>query len=259
MDSDLPPFGESEIKQSVASGHSNRRDGSAVLLLSSGLDSTSLFNIATDHYDEIQPVFFRYGNLAQDVEEQQSQNLVSWVQSNVDDCKVEDLMVVDLSFLFEQIIDSPLTVSGKSAEEHNHTVGYVPMRNLMFISIAASFATNHGYADVLIGDSLGDFLTENPISNPTAPTRRTYTFLINEAVKMASHKGDVTVRAPLIDGRITYEDSAKLLNDDGWPLEYSYSCFEISDPDDPSPCGECSTCKDRIEAFESAGVEDPNL
>ena len=259
MDSLLPPFEDPEIRETTEQGHQQSDESRAVLLLSSGLDSTSLFCLATDYYDEIQPIFFRYGNLAQDVEERQSHNLVEWVQANVDGCDVQDLMVVDLQEQFSQLIDSPTTVSGHDVDEHEHTVGYVPMRNLIFISLASSFATNHGYRDVLIGDSLGDFMTGTPVSNPTALVRGTYTYLISQVTQIASSKGDVVVRAPLIDARITYAESAQLLSERGWPLEFSYSCFEVSDPDNPEPCGECSTCQDRIGAFEDAGCIDPLL
>jgi len=39
----------------------------------------------------------------------------------------------------------------------------------------------------------------------------------------------------------------------GVPYEKTYSCYRGTIP----PCGECATCRQRIEAFRSVGLEDP--
>lgn len=257
MESLSRAFTNPEVKESVQSGHEDRDVTKTVLLLSSGIDSTSLLCLASKYYTEIQPMFFRYGNLAQDVEEEQSKKLVEWARNNVTGCFIHELEVVDISEQLSQLIDSPETFSGRDSSDHDHTVGYVPMRNMIFVSYAAAFAANRGYGSVLVGDSLDDFLHDEPVGSPTTHIRRTFIYLLDQIVQMNSLKGDVRVRAPLLDGRFSYTDSIDLLMENGWPLEFSYSCFEISDPDNPSPCGKCSTCRDRIEAFERAGYLDP--
>ena len=39
------------------------------------------------------------------------------------------------------------------------------------------------------------------------------------------------------------------------PFNKTWSCYEGQEV----PCGECSTCIDRVKAFETAGVDDPLL
>ena len=247
-----------EIKTEVAEGHEPADDGRAVLLLSSGLDSTATFALAVEEYDEVFPMFFVYGNLARDVERRCSENLVEWAQENTD-ALVHDLEVVDLFTTIEGLIHSDKTASGRDSDEYDHTLGYVPFRNVMFLSIAGAFATNNGYRDILFGISKEDMTHDPPIATPYAREFDMFIEEINDVFSMASLKGDVRVRAPLIEYNLEYHQEVDMLADMGWPLQYSYSCFEISDPDDPSPCGECDSCVSRREAFEKVGVEDPNL
>ena len=247
-----------EIKTEVAEGHEPADDGRAVLLLSSGLDSTATFALAVEEYDEVFPMFFVYGNLARDVERRCSENLVEWAQENTD-VLVHDLEVVNLHDTIEGLIHSDKTASGRDSDEFDHTLGYVPFRNVMFLSIAGAFATNNGYRDILFGISKEDMTHDPPIATPYAREFDMFIEEINDVFSMASLKGDVRVRAPLIEYNLEYHQEVDMLADMGWPLQYSYSCFEISDPDDPSPCGECDSCVSRREAFEKVGVEDPNL
>lgn len=252
-----PPLDE-PIKTEVADGHEESDENRAVLLLSSGLDSTATFALAVEEYDEIYPMFFVYGNLARDVERRCSENLVEWAQENTDTL-IHDLDVVNLYETIEGLIHSDKTASGRDSDEFDHTLGYVPFRNVMFLSVAGAFATNNGYRDILFGISNEDMTHDPPIATPYAREFDMFIEEINDVFGMASLKGDVRVRAPLVENNLDYHEEVHLLDQAGWPLQYSYSCFEISDPDDPSPCGECESCVSRREAFAEVGVEDPNL
>lgn len=249
------------VRKEVASGHESTVEDTAVVLLSGGLDSTAALAKACEENDVVQPFNFTYGNLADDVESAQSHRLVEWARENVN-CQVLPLYEPDLFPVIDGLVESPLTASGEDPSEYEDAPGYVPFRNMMFLSVAGSFATNNGYESVYIGASYEDIVKcddEDVIGNPYGPRWDDFLMEAQALFDLACVNGVVSVVAPLIRDEMMYEDEVRYLYTRDWPLEYTYSCFEAGDPLDPVACGECSTCVERKEAFESVGVPDPLL
>lgn len=122
---------------------------------------------------------------------------------------------------------------------------YVPFRNGLFLSAAASMALSLGgrvlYYGAHADDAAGDAY---PDCSPA------FVADMDAAVREGT-AGEMRIEAPFAHwnkARIVKEGLAM-----GVPYELTWSCYEGGD----EPCGECGTCRDRIAAFEANGVTDP--
>lgn len=126
--------------------------------------------------------------------------------------------------------------------------GYIPLRNLMFYTLAAYHADAHG-ARYVLGGQLKEDAMEFP--DATIPYFREMNELIRRSTDGWSRVGAPEVMLPL--SGFTKVDVVKLGTKLGVPFELTWSCWVDGD----SPCGACVSCKDRAEAFEKAGLQDP--
>lgn len=124
---------------------------------------------------------------------------------------------------------------------------YVPFRNGLFLSAAASFAMSMGASYVLYGahadDAAGNAYPDCSVEFADAMRRAV----------IAGTGGCVTLEAPLV--MKNKAEVVRLGLGLGAPYELTWSCYEGG----AEPCGECGTCIDRARAFAANGVEDPAL
>lgn len=124
---------------------------------------------------------------------------------------------------------------------------YVPFRNGLFLSAAASVALSHGCGKIMYGahadDAAGSAYPDCSLAFVTAMQQS-----ISEGTG-----GQLTLEAPFVS--VTKAEVVKTGLSLGVPYELTWSCYEGKD----KPCGVCGTCLDRIAAFEKNGVTDPLL
>jgi 7-cyano-7-deazaguanine synthase len=126
--------------------------------------------------------------------------------------------------------------------------GYIPLRNLMFYTLAAYHADAHGARYVL-----GGHLKEDAMEFPDAslPYFAAMNALISRSTDGWSQGGAPEVVLPL--SGFSKTEVVQLGTRLGAPFELTWSCWV----DGEVPCGACVSCKDRKEAFEKAGSGDP--
>lgn len=125
---------------------------------------------------------------------------------------------------------------------------YVPFRNGLMISVAASLAAGiyeEEETDIYVGAHGDDAAGE-----AYADCSPRFLKAMGEAVAVGTY-GKVHLVFPFADKNKTgvVAEGLKL----GTPYELTWSCYEGGD----TPCGECGTCIDRAKAFAENGVEDP--
>lgn len=122
---------------------------------------------------------------------------------------------------------------------------YVPFRNGLFLSAAASYAMSIG-ADVVCYGAHADDAAGN--AYPDCSDR--FAYAMNSAIMEGTAK-KVCIEAPLIGMNKTevVREGLRLKV----PYELTWSCYEGGE----KPCGSCGTCIDRLKAFENNGVADP--
>lgn len=126
---------------------------------------------------------------------------------------------------------------------------YVPARNTIFLSIAASLAETIGASSIFIGAHSED-------SSGYPDCRIEYLEAFNNAVRLGTRagiKGGLKIEFPLADKN--KKEIIELGQKLGVPFEHTWSCYEGG----ASPCGICDSCILRAKGFKEAGVEDPAL
>lgn len=122
---------------------------------------------------------------------------------------------------------------------------YVPFRNGLFLSCAASIALSKGCSVIYYG-AHGDDAAGNAYPDCSSVFNRA----MNEAIYEGSGR-QLEIRAPF-EGRAKKDVVAEGLRL-GVPYELTWSCYEGKD----KACGRCGTCIDRKAAFEANGRKDP--
>ena len=142
------------------------------------------------------------------------------------------------------LTDATIPVPAAAPAPGEIPVTYVPFRNAHFLALAVSWAEVLGAKVILIG-------AVEPDSSGYPDCRPAYYAAFNRLIATGTRHGDIEVRTPLIAMRkaaiirLGLELSA--------PLHLSWSCYQGSD----RACGECDSCRLRLQAFAEAGVPDP--
>ena len=119
---------------------------------------------------------------------------------------------------------------------------WVPGRNLVFTSIATSFAEAEGAEIIIVG-----WDKEEAANFPDNSKEFLNSF--NKILAIGS-KNNIEIKAPLID--LNKKEIVELGRTLKAPMELSYSCYLSGD----IHCGTCESCLRRKRAFSEAGIED---
>ena len=223
----------------------------AMVLLSGGVDSATCLGIAVDKYgkDNVIALSISYGQ-KHDKEIKASQDVAKYYG-------VEHLYL-DLAKIFQYSDCSLLSHSDKEipkeaySEQIKKTEGtpvstYVPFRNGLFLSSAASIALSKN-CDVIYYGAHSD----DSAGSAYPDCSDEFNKAINEAIYLGSGK-QIKIVAPFIASTKdqVVKEGLKL----NVPYKYTWSCYEGGE----KPCGKCGTCIDRARAFELNGIKDPAM
>jgi 7-cyano-7-deazaguanine synthase len=220
----------------------------AVLLLSGGLDSTTLLALATREGYEVNALTFRYGQ-RHGVEIDRARRVAE--RYRVARHVVAD---IDLRQFGGSALTSDIAVPKDRTPDdltHGIPVTYVPARNTIFLSFALAWAEVLNTTEIFIGVNALDY-SGYPDCRPEYI--RAYESMANLATR-AGVEGTarMQIRTPLL------ELSKKQIIELGLSLGVDYSittsCYDPAP--DGSACGHCDACQLRLRGFEQAGTEDP--
>lgn len=223
-----------------------------VLVLSSGgLDSTTLLAQAVQTYGAecVEALRIYYG--------QKHHRELQAAQAVADYYGVE-LKTLDLTSVFAESNSSLLGHSDQAiptesyAEQLNNSDSplvstYVPFRNGLFLSAAASMALSLNCSILLYGAHHDDWA-----GSAYPDCSREFVQAMNAAI-MEGTGGELRLEAPFVEW--SKADIVKLGLALQVPYELTWSCYEGGD----KPCCVCATCQDRARAFELNGCKDPLL
>jgi 7-cyano-7-deazaguanine synthase len=221
----------------------------ALVLFSGGLDSTTALALAISKYGKENVVALSISYGQKHIKEIEASNKIARYYD------VEHIFL-DLAKIFEYSNCSLLSQNSdiaipegeyaKQLQEQNGALStYVPFRNGLFLSSAASIALSKDCDIIYYGAHADDAAGE---AYPDCSEE--FTKAINEAIYLGSGK-KVSVVGPFVN--MHKADIVKLGLELNVPYELTWSCYEGHD----KACGKCGTCLDRIKAFEANGVKDP--
>ena len=213
----------------------------AVCIISGGMDSALAAQIAKEEGYEIIALHFNYSQRTEKKELESFRKIARHLNAS-------ESYEIDLPF-FEQIgasalIDRSIEVPTGGLEE-GVPVTYVPFRNGIFLSIAASIAEKHGANALFIG-----VVEEDSSGYPDC--RQSYIETMEKAINLGTkEQTKIAIRMPLVHMKKSQIVQKAL--ELGVPLEYTWSCYQ----DEREACGVCDSCRLRLRGFEEAGAVDP--
>ena len=218
----------------------------ALVLFSGGVDSTTCLAIAVEKYgkNNVTALSISYG--------QKHTKEIQAAEKIAEYYGVE-LKKLDLARIFEGSDCSLLSSSGEDipkesyAEQLEKTDGkpvstYVPFRNGLFLSCAASVALSNGCEEIYYG-----IHTDDAAGNAYPDCSEEFNNAINSAIYIGSGNA-LKVTAPFVNMKKAdiVAEGLKLKV----PYKMTWSCYEGGE----KPCGVCGTCRDRIAAFGANGI-----
>ncbi len=215
----------------------------AVILLSGGLDSTTVLAIAKSQGYDCYTMSFDYGQRSRS--ELAAAKIVSETHGAVSH-KTVQLNLRDLggSALTDDSIDVPEEVG------EGIPVTYVPARNTVFLSLALGWAEIMGARDIFIGANDVDY-SGYPDCRPEY--LQAFETMANLATKAGIEGDRFRILAPLLKLKKSeiVQEGTRLGVDYGMTV----SCYQADD--EGKACGVCDSCHYRKLGFKEAGLIDP--
>ena len=220
----------------------------AVVLLSGGLDSTTVLAIAIREGFDVHALSFRYGQ-RHALEIEAAKRIARSAGVNKHHIVDIDLRAFGGSAL---TADIPVPKDRDLAIEANEIpVTYVPARNTIFLSYAVALAEVINSSTIFIGVNALDY-SGYPDCRPE------YIEAFEGMASLATRSGvegrtKLTIRAPLI--ALTKAGIITLGKSLGVDYSRTTSCYDPTD--NGEACGRCDACQLRLKGFAEAGYDDP--
>ncbi len=237
----------------------------AIVLLSGGVDSTTVLAIAESGGYGIYALSFDYGQRhktelesARRVAQRFSVKKHLVISFNLRDIGGSAL-TTDME-VPKQAAGCGLRAAGKERQQESGLnspaipVTYVPARNTIFLSFALAWAETLKAADIFIGATAVDY-SGYPDCRPEY--MKAFETMANLATK-ASVEGKTKFRihAPLI--KLSKAEIIRKGTALGVDYSLTWSCYDpVREQGEYIPCLKCDSCRFRAKGFEEAGMKDP--
>ena len=221
----------------------------AVILLSGGLDSTTILAIARAQGFTPYALTFRYG--------QRHQAEIQAARRAADAGDVAEHVIADINLAM--FGGSALTSDEYAVPKHESIeeisegipITYVPARNTVFLSFALAWAEVLGARDIFIGVNAVDY-SGYPDCRPEYI--EAYTQMANLATQASTEgRAKLTIHTPLIS--LTKSEIIARGLELGVDYAQTVTCYDPTV--DGVACGHCDACLLRLRGFAELGASDP--
>ena len=215
----------------------------AIVLASGGLDSCVTIATAINDGYNVSLLHINYGQRTQSREDKAFEDIANFYN-------IKNKLTVNIDYL-KQIGGSSLTDFSMEVETNTEPSSngalpstYVPFRNANMISIAVSWAEVINAKKIYIGAVEED-------SSGYPDCREIFYNKFNDLLKVAlADDKDIQIITPVI--HLSKKEIIKKGIELKAPLNLTWSCYLSED----TACGECESCKLRLNGFHQAGVVD---
>ncbi len=214
-----------------------------VVLLSGGLDSSTVLAIAVKDGCEVHALSFDYGQ--RHLRELESAKKIAKHYG-----VKHKIIKLDLRSIGGSALTDDIDVPERTLDEIEKEIPitYVPARNTILLSYALA------YAEVIDADYI--YIGVNAVDYSGYPDcRPEYIKAYEEMARLATKRGvegrPIKIRTPLLN--MSKAEIIKTGMELGVPYEYTWSCYRGGE----KACGRCDSCLLRLKGFMEAGYEDP--
>ena len=220
----------------------------AIVLLSGGLDSTTVLAITLDQGYEVSALTFKYGQ-RHDYEIDCAKDLAAYFN-----IKNHHIMNIDLGSIGGSALTDDLDVpKDRDLDEMNSEIPitYVPGRNTIFLAYALALAEVERAFNIFIGVNALDY-SGYPDCRPE------YIEAFQKMGRLATKSGikekeQLQIHTPLIE--MTKSEIIQAGTALGVDYSITHSCYDPISKG--NPCGRCDACQLRLKGFMEARTVDP--
>lgn len=215
----------------------------AIVLLSGGLDSATVLFYAKKKKVKCICLTFRYG--------QRHRREIESAKKIARKGKVPLYIIdVDIPRKASALTNTSRNICYTKEEKIGQVIPstYVPARNIIFLSLALSWAEAQKCSEIFIG--------ANSIDYSGYPDCRPRFIKAFEKIAQLGMKSGITGNPIRISAPLLFKSKSqiiKLAKRLGVPLELTWSCYFGRS----RPCNKCESCKLRARGFKEAGLKDP--
>jgi len=216
-------------------------NGTAVVLMSGGMDSCVSAGIAAQQY-AIAALHLNYGQRTERRELRAFNEIADYYRA-------ARRLVVNIEHLAaiggSSLTDAAIEVAPADLHRTGIPNSYVPFRNANFLSIAVSWAEVIGATKIFIGAVEED-------SSGYPDCRKSFYDAFNNVIREGTKpETNIEISTPII--AMTKAQIVRRGIEISAPLHLTWSCYQNED----IACGVCDSCALRLRGFAQAGVEDP--
>ena len=208
-----------------------KKNKKTLVILSGGMDSTTLLYKTKKVRKEVQAISFDYG--------QRHRKELEYARKTCEKLGVKHT-IVDISFLRDLLSNSALTgdieVPEGHYEDESMKITVVPNRNMIMASIAIGYAVNLDYDEIALGVHAGDHAIY-PDCRPQ------FIKALRKIARVANYE-PIKVYTPFI--RLQKGDIALIGLELGIDYNKTWSCYKGGE----EHCGKCGACRERDEALQ---------
>jgi 7-cyano-7-deazaguanine synthase len=236
----LPPYTAAALSApertvAIAREQPNR----AVVICSSGLDSTVAATVAQRRHAAVCLLHFAYGCRAGAREWAAVQAIAAHMR-----CP-SVLLPIDYAAMARSTLLDPSASLATGIEGAEFAHEWVPARNFVMLALATAYAEANGYGYIYLGNNLEE-------AGAYPDNEEQWTMDVNAVLYGAVQNGvKIELVTPL--GHLMKHEIVALGVELGTPLALTWSCYRGGD----RHCGNCGPCFMRRTAFERNGLKDP--
>lgn len=197
-----------------------------LLLASGGLDSTTMAYWLLKKNIDFIPLFIKYGQHCMKTE-------YDTLKEVLPPSYVDKIEVLDITGVYKYSKSKFINEANLWEEEISADDLYIPYRNILFLTLAASFAQSLNIVEVYSAFINSNHAKEIDCSKD----------FFEKMEMMLDEYGAVKIKMPFLD--MSKLDVAKLGIELKAPIGKTFSCQASS----IVPCGACPNCVDRLEAL----------
>lgn len=221
----------------------------AIILLSGGLDSATILEIAKKDGYECHALSFSYGQ-KHEVELEYAKKIAETQNVTSHNVAKIDVKIFNNSSLTDNLV-VPKNQDVDNVDQQIPNT-YVPARNNLFLSYALSLAESIGAYDIFIGVNAVDY-SGYPDCRPEFIA--SFENTANLATKAGVENNKFKIQTPLINltKKEIIESGFKL----GLDYSNTHSCYDpVMKDGEVYSCGHCDSCQLRLKGFKEAGKKD---
>ncbi len=217
--------------------HGVRRLDNAIVLMSGGLDSTTVLSYALKHNYSVTGLSFDYG--------QRHRRELEASRKIAEFYNIQRIVFrIDLRQMGGSSLTGDEAVEEGKLERNEVPNTYVPGRNILFLSVAGAYSELIGAKTIMMGVNSVDY-SGYPDCRPG------FISSMEQSLQYGLDKKDLKIVAPL-----QYLDKGEIITmgkKNNAPYELTYSCYNGRE----KACGKCDSCLLRLRGFMEAGEIDP--